>query len=331
VSGAAGVGSPLLGLVCLTQSDAIRYRTITRTRLLGLPADAREPVLRELYRANVLRLQSAIAYCERHEIRLYRIPSGLLPFADHAMGAGAVADREVIAGLGAAGTHAQASGVRIVMHPDQYVVLNSEREDVCRNSVVVLAAEARVLDLLGLPRSPFAAMTIHGGKGGRAEALVAAIRALPPAVRSRLVLENDERAYGAEEILEICRRAAVPMVFDAHHHLVKERLSSYADRSIRRMMEAAATTWPDAAHALVHVSNGRASLHDARHSELIDAMPPAFRDAPYIEVEAKAKEVALADLRSWFPARTTRERHAQRRTVVLDSGSRSRKAGRSRA
>ena len=55
---------------------------------------------------------------------------------------------------------------------------------------------------------------------------MAAVRSLPEAVRLRLVLENDEYAFGAAEILDVCRRAGVPMVFDAHHHVIREKLDS---------------------------------------------------------------------------------------------------------
>lgn len=39
---------------------------------------------------------------------------------------------------------------------------------------------------------------------------------LPPHVRARLVLENDEMAYAAEELLPVCEELEVPLVFDFH-------------------------------------------------------------------------------------------------------------------
>ncbi|MEZ4618523.1 MAG: hypothetical protein R2867_23825 [Caldilineaceae bacterium] len=57
------------------------------------------------------------------------------------------------------------------------------------------------------------------------------IQTLPDAVRSRLILENDERAYSASEFLRLPGRW-VPMVFDAHHHVCRERLESYEHPSI---------------------------------------------------------------------------------------------------
>ncbi len=229
------------------------------------------------------------------------MPTGLLPFADHAEGAHLLSRPDVRQWLHEAGKAIARARIRIVTHPDQFVVLNSEREEVIRNSVRLLESECAVLDALGLPRNASAAVIVHGGKSGRPKELVSAIRGLSGTVKARLVLENDERAYGASAILSICRKAGIPMVFDAHHHLVKERLPSYADRSVAYFTKAAASTWPDRSLQLVHISNGREGLHDARHSETVAVMPPAFRRVPYIEIEAKGKERALFALRRWFP------------------------------
>ena len=88
------------------------------------------------------------------------------------------------------------------------------------------------------------------------------------------------------------------MIFDAHHHVVHERLDSYDDPSIARMLALARETWPDPEWQLVHISNGRESFNDPRHSDLITTMPAAYRDAPWIEVEAKLKEQAIIKLRA---------------------------------
>ena len=139
---------------------------------------------------------------------------------------------------------------------------------------------------------------IHGGKGGRKRRLVEVTRNLPEAVRSRIAFENDEYTYSAAEILEVCRASGVPMVFDAHHHLVHEKLDSYDDESVGRMLRAARATWPVPEWQLVHISNGRDSFNDRNHSDLVETMPAAFRDAIWIEVEAKQKELAITKLQA---------------------------------
>jgi UV DNA damage endonuclease len=150
---------------------------------------------------------------------------------------------------------------------------------------------------MGLPQSAWAAINIHGGKGGRSAELVAQIKDLPDTVRLRLTLENDERAYGAQEILQVCQRAEVPMMFDAHHHLVREKLGSYEDPSIAEFVGLARQTWNPSHWQVLHISNGHEGLHDNRHHELVGIMPSAYREAQWIEVEAKGKEVAIGYLR----------------------------------
>ena len=148
-----------LGLVCLTTRDCparIAYRTVQRAR-------ATPESLRLAYRANVATLRRALAYC-RHDLRtrLYRMPSGLLPWLDAPPGElrewADAAFSEVAPDLRAVGEEFcrgpalrldDAPGeqpIRVTTHPDQFCVLNSERPGVVESSVRMLAAEARVMD-----------------------------------------------------------------------------------------------------------------------------------------------------------------------------------------
>jgi UV DNA damage endonuclease len=292
--------TPQLGLVCITASNEVRYRTVTRKRLLQLAETEQAELLRNLYADNLNRLNLAIDFCLNNQIRLYRITSNLFPFADTQLGEKIL--NEFNEDLQKTGERALNAGIRVVVHPDQFVVLSSDRPDVVVNSIKILEMHAMILDKLGQPRSPWAILEIHGGKSDRAEQLVEVICHLPEAVRSRLALENDEYAYSAQEILAVCRQAHVPMVFDAHHHVIHEGLDSYEHPSVAEMLAAAATTWPHKDWQLVHISNGREAFNDRNHSDLITQMPSSYYNAPWIEVEAKLKEEAIAKLRQeWLP------------------------------
>ena len=48
--------APALGLVCMTVSDAVRFRTITRKQLLTYKRSEQKTVLLALYRENLSRL-----------------------------------------------------------------------------------------------------------------------------------------------------------------------------------------------------------------------------------------------------------------------------------
>jgi UV DNA damage endonuclease len=291
-----------LGLVCITNSKEVRYRTITRTRLLAASLDTQHKLLDDIYRDNLQTFEKALRYCEREAIALYRIPSSIFPFFDEDIGRAVMAP--LSAALAKAGARATALGIRLVMHPDQFVVLSSDSPAVVANSIKILQMHADIMDGLQQPRSPWALLEIHGGKSDRSDQLVAVIATLPDAIRSRLCLENDEYAYGADAILAICRRSGVPMVFDAHHHIVHEKLSSYDDPSVGAMLAQARTTWPDPTQQLVHISNGRTSFNDRQHADLITTMPASYKDAPWIEIEAKFKEEAIAGLAGWHQATT---------------------------
>ena len=285
-----------LGLVCITNSDEVRFRTVTRTRLLQFPENERPAILHAIYQDNLTRLVKAIRFCALLDIGMYRLSSHLLPFAD-------APEYESVLEAGRpllqeAGEQARQLGIRLLVHPDQFIVLSSDSANVVANSIKSLRMHARILDMLGQPRSHACPMELHGGKGDRPDALCRVIETLDENIRTRLILENDEDAYSAEEILAVCRRVGVPMVFDAHHHVCHHKLTSYEDASVARFFWAARETWPDPAWQLTHISNGRAFFADTRHSDLVTQMPSAYRSAPWIEVEAKAKEEAIALLQS---------------------------------
>ncbi|MBD6618063.1 UV DNA damage repair endonuclease UvsE [Komarekiella sp. 'clone 1'] len=291
---------PHLGLVCITVDKKVRFRTMTRTRYLKLSLSERESTLRELYGHNLQRLHDALSFCQENGIRLYRISSGLFPLSDMEDEIGANILEEMSANLSEIGQQAQALGIRMVLHPDQYVVLSSDSAEVVQASIKILERHARTFDLLSLPRSPWSLMNIHGGKSQRTEQLVRVISELPEAIKSRLTLENDEYAYSASEILAVCQQAGIPMVFDAHHHICHENLDSYDHPSVAEMFYAARETWANPDWQLVHISNGEIAFNDRKHSDLITAMPNVYHEAPWIEVEAKHKEEAIAHLRSWW-------------------------------
>lgn len=285
---------PELGLVCISSTDRVRFKALTRKRLLSFEPEKQAETLRTLYAENARRLALAIDFCHEQNIRLYRLSSNLFPFADDTLGAAILP--EFASELKLIGDRATALGIRLVLHPDQFVVLSSDRPDVIQNSIKILETHAWILDLIGLPQSSWTVMNIHGGKGDRPQKLIETIRSLPFNVRSRLTLENDEHAYSSAEILEVCRAAEVPFVFDAHHHIVHEQLDSYDDPSVTEMFEAARSTWPVPEWQLVHISNGQMAFKDPKHSDFIYDMPVSYRHAPWIEIEAKLKEEAIARL-----------------------------------
>ncbi|AWN23497.1 UV DNA damage repair endonuclease UvsE [Deinococcus irradiatisoli] len=296
MSGPAAV-RPAYGLVCMTLGPEIRFRTITLKRYRMLDVAERYAALRDLYAANTARLAGAATYCAERGIRLFRMSAALYPMLDLVDDpTGQAVLDELAPQLRAAGQAFTEAGIRVLIHPDQYIVLNSERAEVRQSSLHQFLTHADVLDRLGFERSTYHAMILHGGKGGRADVLAEVIRDLPDAARRRLALENDERAYGPADLLPVCQATGTPLVFDAHHHVVHDKLPDQDDPSVRGWVLQARATWTPPEWQVVHLSNGIEGPQDRRHSHLITALPSAYWDVPWIEVEAKGKEEAVLAL-----------------------------------
>jgi UV DNA damage endonuclease len=134
------------GLVCITHSEEVRYRTITRKRLLQQSEPVQLQLLEDLYRSNIQRLDTALHYCKREGIFLYRIPSSIFPSLGEDIGRKAL--RPLSAFVETLGAWAIANNIRLVMHPDQFVVLSSDSENVVANSIKILRMHADIMDLL---------------------------------------------------------------------------------------------------------------------------------------------------------------------------------------
>jgi UV DNA damage endonuclease len=290
---------PQLGLVCLSSDERIKYRGMTRATFLKTPPHLRRKLLLSVYWDNTHRLLRALDYCANRDIRLYRTTSNLYPMSDEPLGRDVLSS--IPATMSSVGRRARKHDIRLILHPDQFVVLNSETRQTRATSVKIMQKHAMWFDLYGLEQSPWNLMNIHGGKSGRVETLVRAVDRLPDNVRSRLTFENDEYSCSTVEILEVSQRTGCPMVFDCHHHVIKEGLDSYDDPSVAEATHAARETWPDSGWQVCHVSNGDAAFRDRYHAEFARMMPRAFREVPWLEVESRGKERAIRELRESWP------------------------------
>ncbi len=267
--------------------------------MLRLAPEDRRVRLAELCLANAAALDAAIVCCGRLGIGAFRINSQILPVKTHPVAGYAMADlpdgEAIVARFRACGTRARQHGIRLSLHPDQFVVLNSPKPDTLRHSVEELVYQAEVAEWVGADT-----VNIHGGGayGDKTSALATlrrSIEALPDAVRARLTLENDDKVYTPGDLLPVCADLGVPLVYDVHHHRCLPDSLSVAEATRR-----AKATWR--AEPLFHISSpieGWSGPRPERHHDYIDPadFPEEWRGWPLtVEVEAKAKELAIARL-----------------------------------
>ena len=213
------------------------------------------------------RQEAILRYCAEQEIEMYRMPTGLAPYASHPdLPQFRDAPRVFAERLAEVGALARELGVRLSSHPGQYTVLNSEDERVRRLAVEELEVQAELMDAMGLGPEAVVVLHVGGGAGGREAALArfeAGFAACSEAARARLVIENDDRTFALTDVLELSRRIGRPVVWDVlHHHcLDPDRIPD------REALSLALATWPDGVTPKIHYSSPKTALEekDKRH------------------------------------------------------------------
>ena len=121
---------------------------------------------------------------------------------------------------------------------------------------------------------------------------------LPDSVKTRLTVENDDKAsmYSVKDLMYIHKRTGIPIVFDYHHHQF-----CTGGLSEQEALELAITTWPSGIKPIAHYSESK-SLHEGNikikpqaHSDYIENLPNTYNNNIDIMVESKAKELSLLD------------------------------------
>lgn len=226
-----------IGYPCINLSLPCRgNRTF---RLASFQAERFHTVVQE----NLACLRKTISYNIAHGLLFFRISSDLVPFASHP-----VLDLDWAetyrSSFQEIGTTIRRNRLRISMHPDQFVVLNSPRNDVVQRSIAELEYHARVLDLMQLDSS--AKVQVHAGGvyGDPDTALERFAHTLTTscskAVRRRLVIENDERNYSLKGCMVLHRLTNLPVLLDTFHHSLRND-----GESLRYAIRTAASTWKD--------------------------------------------------------------------------------------
>ncbi len=284
------------GLCCIFHSEPISFQTRQAKFILRHDRQQQLAMLASSINHNLHSLQEALGYCHDHNIGCFRISSRFLPLKTHPQvayrldelpGAG-----EIFGLFQACREYCLDRGLRTTFHPDQFTLLSSPRPEVMDNSIAELLYHDELAELLAAD-----VIMIHGGgayndKPAALARLEQAVAGLPEGLRRRLAFENDDRTYTPADLLPVCRRTGIPLVYDVHHH------RCHPDGlSIEAATAAALGTWDR--EPLFHLSSPRqdGAARDRRsHHDFIDIgdFPRCWSGLTLtVELEAKAKEAAV--------------------------------------
>jgi UV DNA damage endonuclease len=278
-----------------TQNLTIPASTNRTLRLASL-SDAER--LRELVRDNIRGLLKILRWNAEHGVGLFRIGQSLIPFASHpAFPYDWAAEHG--GELREAGQLALSSGIRLSVHPGQYIQPSSLEPEVIERSIAELRSSARVLSLVG---GPDAVLVLHlgGAKGDKAAAARRFVCALRPEeeVLRYLALENDERIWTVAEVVAVASSLGVPAITDTLHHDLNP-----GNLTLREALDLSLPSWEvREARPKIHLSSQDPAKQAGAHAYSVDlgdwqTLLAALggREAD-VMVEAKGKERALAAL-----------------------------------
>lgn len=251
-----------LGYPCINRTIGC---TANRTFRL---ASYSEKNLIEKVSNNLNCLEQILQYNVKHNLLFFRISSDLVPFASHPI-CTFNWQKYFQERFRQIGNYIKKHKMRISMHPDQFVLINSPNQDVVKRSIKELIYHCEVLDLLELSAAAKVQIHIGGVYGDKSQALqrfINVYKNLPSLIKKRLVIENDHISYSLKDCLFVHREIGIAVLFDSFHH---ECLNN--KETIKQAMLSASQTWQKRDGILmVDYSSQKPKTNKGTHSEHIN-------------------------------------------------------------
>lgn len=231
--------------------------------------NATEERLLTLIEYNLNSLENIIDYNISNKIMLHRITSSLIPFGSSQVNSLAWWDIfkerfDII------GKKVRDSGMRVSMHPGQYTVLNSPNNDVVERSIDDLRYHTMVLDSLNLSKEHKIILHIGGVYEDKKVAInrfIENYKKLDEKIKYRLVIENDDKSYNIEDVLNISSKINIPVIFDNLHHNLNNNSFNINEN---KWIELSCKTWgKDDGNQKIHYSQQNPNKNKGAHSETI--------------------------------------------------------------
>jgi len=213
-------------------------------------------------------LKKILNYNIKNNFLFFRITSDLIPFASHPICTFNWQDffKQKFLELGEI---IKDNDIRISMHPDQFIVLNSNREEVVNRSIKELEYHADVLDLMNLESDAKIQLHIGGAYGDKQKSISRfneKYKKLDFKIKKRLVIENDDKIFSLKDCLNLFDKSGIPILFDVLHHKVLGD-----DEKIESVLEKQRKTWKKSdGIPMIDYSSQKDGFRPGSHAESID-------------------------------------------------------------
>lgn len=284
-----------IGYACINMSLADKKITTNRGMIRKTFNTKGIKYASELALQNIHDLIEVVKWNQQNGITFYRMSSDMFPwmseyeFSD-LPDIGKI--RTLLTGLG---NLAKKYDHRLTFHPGPFNVLASPNPDVVRKTIAELNKHSQIMDMIGLPVSPYSKINIHVGGvyGNKKEALQRFcdnFLLLDENTKNRLTVENDDNpnSYNVHDLMYIHQEIGIPIVFDYHHHMC------YNDGvPTEEALLLALSTWPKDITPIVHISEPRDSKNIRAHHDYIENEVNTYNQNVDLMFESKQKELSV--------------------------------------
>ncbi len=283
-----------IGYACINLSLGKKVTT-NRTMIKKTFTQKGLDYVSDLVLQNVTDLETIIDWNEQTGIKMYRMSSDMFPWATEYEFTQLKDWKSISTILKRCGDKATKYGQRLSFHPGPFNVLVSPKESVVLNTIKDLEVHGRIMDAMGLSKTPYNNINIHcngvyGDKMTAMDRFVTNFQRLSKSVQNRLTIENDDKAsmYSVKDLMYIHNAIKIPIVFDYHHHKF-----CTGDLTEQQALELALTTWPKDIIPVVHYSESANDKKPQAHSDYIQMVPETYGNEIDIMVEAKMKDKSI--------------------------------------
>lgn len=286
-----------LGYVALSKTiEDTTSHTMTYTSYIESNRDDKK--LDKIIRDNLSALSLLIDYNIKNNIHFYRLTSKLIPLATH-KDVNFDYLNKYIDEFDTIGKKIRLNNMRVDTHPDQFAVINSTRTEVIDNTNRILKYHYDMLKLLGI--DPVIILHVGSSEFGKEKSITRFInnfRKLEPCIQKSIIIENDDKIYDVNDVLDLCNKIDVPFVLDYHHHICNNKSNIDLKDYIPKIF----ATWGNKTPK-IHFSSPKSKLKKEFRShndyidvfsfiEFINILKP-FNINVDIMLEAKEKDDAL--------------------------------------
>ncbi len=251
-----------LGYACLNKTLDLSFNNMTFSNYKN-NKKIREK-LDKIIKNNFETLKNILIFNIRNDIDFYRMTSNLIPLGTHQSVHFEVFKKykkewEEI------GEIINKNKLRVDIHIEPYVVLNSINDNVVLSSINILNFYQKMFKIMKI--KSYLVLHIGSSAGGKKESIkrfIENFNLLNNDLKKMIILENDDKTFNIKDTLNICKKLDIPFVLDYHHYICnhgREKLNDY--------IEDIFLTWKNEIPK-IHFSSPKSKKEKRSHHDYID-------------------------------------------------------------